>query len=178
MNIKDILVIHSSRLFEVEVLELVTLAAQKYQDSGWLPCYFVGSSLMVTKWLQHLQASCSQTTPPKAWKKSVGFSLWFIPWRSGAWVELHLYLLTFQSHPWRKSGFCLQWSGVGSVYSWNSLLSHNRSHVYQGFCVTTLGVVTYVQKVPNKHAQYVCVGQWCPVMPQHAFSPIKNPILK
>lgn len=33
-NIKDILVTHLSRLFEVEVLELVTLAAQKYQNAG------------------------------------------------------------------------------------------------------------------------------------------------
>lgn len=35
-NIKDILVTHLSRLFEVEVLELVILAAQKYQDPGWI----------------------------------------------------------------------------------------------------------------------------------------------
>lgn len=48
-NIKDILVTHLSRLFEVEVLELVTLAAQKYQDAGGFPCYFVGCTLMVTK---------------------------------------------------------------------------------------------------------------------------------
>lgn len=52
-NIKDILVTHLSRLFEVEVLELVTLAAQKYQDAGWislLPCwlYTYGHKMTIT----------------------------------------------------------------------------------------------------------------------------------
>ena len=48
-NIKDILVTHLSRLFEVAVLELVALAAQKYQDTGWISRYLAGSTLAVTK---------------------------------------------------------------------------------------------------------------------------------
>ena len=35
-NIKDIIITQLSRLFEVEVLELVTSDAQKYQDEGWV----------------------------------------------------------------------------------------------------------------------------------------------
>lgn len=65
-NIKDILVTHLSTLFEVEVLELVALAVQKYQDAGWVSLllhwlYPHGHKMTITP-----EASYSQTISPRA----------------------------------------------------------------------------------------------------------------
>lgn len=161
----DILVCHLSRLFEFS--ELVTIVAQSCQGSGLSSLLLHWLSPQGDKMAVILPSVLSSHPISQGIEEDCGlhFTVYYL--KRGGMHGIPPSLFTFHHIPEQKSEICLQWrTNIGqpgsNIYTWNSLLHPNRSHIYQLPCMTTLGIDTHVRKVPVKDIEHVCI------MPRHS----------